>query len=83
MWLTPTVGRPAPPIGLFRASPRASTVFAAAPLGAFTAAFNASGQPATSLPVWPAAGGPPVGVQLVGRMGADRLLLALAALLSK
>ena len=78
VWLTPTVGCPPPPVGHFKELSARETVFAAAPLGAFTAAFNASGQPATNIPVWPAAGGPPVGVQLVGRHGDDALLLALA-----
>jgi Asp-tRNA(Asn)/Glu-tRNA(Gln) amidotransferase A subunit family amidase len=47
------------------------------PLAVFTAAFNASGQPAASIPV-PAPGlQPPPGVQLVARPGADALLLSI------
>jgi amidase len=78
VWLTPTVGKPAPKIGQWKDLEPRELVSAAAPLGAFTAAFNASGQPATNLPVWPEGGGAPIGVQLVGRHGDDALLLALA-----
>ncbi len=47
--------------------------------GTFAAAFNASGQPAASLPlVWTDAG-LPVGVQVVGRYGREDVVLALSA----
>jgi len=47
--------------------------------GTFSAAFNASGQPAASLPlVWTDAG-LPVGVQVVGRYGHEAMVLALSA----
>lgn len=47
--------------------------------GTFSAAFNASGQPAASLPlVWTDAG-LPVGVQVVGRYGHEAVVLALSA----
>ena len=45
----------------------------------FCAAFNASGQPAISLPVHQTPGGLPVGVQLVGRFADDATVLQLAA----
>ena len=45
----------------------------------FTGAFNATGQPAITLPLHWSAGGLPVGVQFVGRFGDDTLLLQLAA----
>ncbi|MCA8869383.1 MAG: amidase [Rhodobacteraceae bacterium] len=45
----------------------------------FSAAFNASGQPAISLPVHQTPGGLPVGVQLVGRFADDATVLQLAA----
>jgi amidase len=45
----------------------------------FTAAFNASGQPAASLPLHWTADCLPVGVQIATAFGADELLLALAA----
>lgn len=45
----------------------------------FTAFANAGGLPAISLPCRPAHNGLPIGIQLVGRFGADELLLSLAA----
>ncbi|MGD1927653.1 MAG: amidase [Leptolyngbyaceae cyanobacterium] len=45
--------------------------------------FNASGQPAIALPTGFTASGLPVGVQLVGRPGADDTVLALAAQLER
>ena len=45
----------------------------------FTAAFNASGQPAMVLPVHQTPEGLPIGVQLVGRFAEDALVLRLAA----
>jgi amidase len=45
----------------------------------FTAPFNASGQPAISLPLQLSDDGLPIGVQLAGRYGADAQLLQLAA----
>lgn len=41
-----------------------------------TAPFNSSGQPALALPVGFASTGAPVGVQIVGAVGSDDLLLA-------
>jgi Asp-tRNA(Asn)/Glu-tRNA(Gln) amidotransferase A subunit family amidase len=49
---------------------------------AWTWPFNISGQPAISLPVW-SNGHLPVGVQIVGRPGADELVLAFAAMLER
>lgn len=45
----------------------------------FTGAFNATGQPAISLPLHWSAAGLPIGVQLVGRFAHDAVLLQLAA----
>ena len=45
----------------------------------FCAAFNASGQPAVSLPLHWTEGGLPVGVHLAARFGADEELIALSA----
>ena len=49
----------------------------------FTGAFNATGQPAMSLPLHWSAAGLPIGVQLVGRFGQDTQLLQLAAQLEQ
>ncbi len=49
----------------------------------FTPVFNASGQPAISLPLYEGADGLPLGVQLVGRPVGEGALLALAAQLEQ
>ena len=49
---------------------------------AWTLPFNLTGQPAISLPVW-SRGELPVGIQIVGRPGADELVLAFAAALER
>ena len=51
-------------------------VFAYSP---FTAAFNASGQPAASLPLHWTADGLPVGIHLAAAFGRDELLMSLSA----
>jgi amidase len=78
VWLTPTVAQLAPAVGSWAGMSGEETMRAAAPLGALTCAFNASGQPATSVPVWDDASPVPIGVQLVGRAGQDARLLSLA-----
>lgn len=45
--------------------------------------FNLSGHPAVSMPVGLAAGGLPVGLQLVGRLGEEHTLLAAAAAVAR
>jgi amidase len=45
----------------------------------YTVPFNVTGQPAISLPCGRTAGGLPVGLQIAGLLGADALVLALAA----
>lgn len=78
VWVTPTVAAPAPLVGAWAdASPQA-LLDGATPLGAFTAVFNASGHPATSIPLWPAPGAAPVGVQLVAPRGEDLRALSVA-----
>jgi amidase len=78
VWLTPTVGVAPPPIGAWRNLAPIELFDRAATLGAFTAPFNLSGQPAISCPVAFSPAGHPIGVQLIGRPGDDALLLALA-----
>jgi amidase/6-aminohexanoate-cyclic-dimer hydrolase len=51
-------------------------VFAYSP---FCAAFNASGQPAASVPLGTSTDGLPVGVHLAAAFGADEMLIALCA----
>lgn len=54
-----------------------------APIETFTALFNATGQPALSVPLMQSAEGLPIGMQLVGRFGADDVVLSLAAELER
>ncbi len=84
--LTPTLG--ALPAKLGGYDPHALTApretFATwSHLESFLPVFNASGQPAISLPMCQSAGGLPIGMHLVGRFGAEALLLRLAASLEE
>jgi amidase len=81
LMITPTTAQPPPRVGAFAGLDGEQTFRTAAALGAFTAPFNVSGQPAISLP-WRAQG-LPIGVQLVARRGADHLLLAVATELER
>ncbi len=54
-----------------------------APIETFTALFNATGQPALSVPLMQSREGLPIGMQLVGRFGADDVVLSLAAELER
>jgi amidase len=77
-WLTPTVAIAPPQINAF-ANLAPSEAFArAAVMGFFTAPFNASGQPAISVPVGVSPRGHPIGAQIAGRPLADATVLALA-----
>lgn len=49
----------------------------------FTALFNATGQPAMSVPLYWTAGGLPIGAHFAGRFGDEATLLALAAQLEQ
>ena len=78
--VTPTLGEPPLPIGSFENDP-ANPMAPMARAGnyvPFTPAFNASGQPAISLPLHSTADGLPVGVQLVAAYGREDLLLRVA-----
>jgi amidase/6-aminohexanoate-cyclic-dimer hydrolase len=85
MLLTATLAEPPARVGRFshqrfddfadyRTGPNG--VFAYSP---FTAAANASGQPAASLPLGWSAEGLPVGVQIAAAFGEDEALMALCA----
>jgi amidase len=71
--LTPTVPGPPPPIG---EPPPADPLV-------FTSPFNATGQPAISLPLHESADGLPIGVQLVAAFGREDVLLRVAAQLEQ
>jgi amidase len=83
--LTPTMGEPPPPIGTFDDSgPDPMVAFERAFLdGCFTAAFNATGQPAISLPLHWNEDGLPIGVQLVAPLGREDVLLRVASQLEQ
>jgi amidase len=79
--LTPTLAEPPPLIGEFDSPPDNPLhgLFRAAGLVPFTPPFNATGQPAISLPLWWNGEGLPIGTQLVARYGDESTLLAVAA----
>jgi len=83
--LTPTTAEPPPPLG--RLAGRSADVsafyddfWAHAP---FTAAFNASGGPAMSMPLGWTSEGLPIGAHFGSRLGSDGLLYALAGQLER
>ena len=79
--VTPTLAEPPARIGEFldNAEHPMAPLARAGRYVAFTPAFNASGQPAISLPMHRTADGLPVGVQLVAAYGREDLLLRVAA----
>jgi amidase len=83
--LTPTLGEPPPRLGSFDDSgPDPMAAFERAFLsGCFTAAFNATGQPAISLPLHWSESNLPIGVQLVAPLGREDVLLRVASQLEQ
>ena len=82
--VTPTLAEPPAEIGRLTPVDRDFVDYRMGPGGVFDhspfcAAFNASGQPAVSLPLHWSAEGLPVGVHLAARFGDDETLMALAA----
>jgi amidase len=83
--LTPTVGEPPPLLGSYDDSgpdPMAA-IRRAWPTAAFSGIFNATGQPAISLPLHWTDDGLPVGIQLVAALGREDLLIQVAAQLER
>ncbi len=78
VWLTPTSPVVAPALGRYGGLPPAQAFHEVAPVGAFTAIFNATGQPAASVPMGLTRAGMPMGVQLAGRPLGDEVVLRLA-----
>jgi amidase len=77
--VTPTMARPAPPLGLLdtfnvEAMTREAGIFAA-----LTSPYNVTGQPAVSLPLGADRTGLPIGVQLVAGFGCEDVLLRVAS----
>jgi len=79
VWLTPTSPQTAPKVGSFGNDKSPADAFGAAgPLGAFTAIFNVTGQPASSVPLGVTSAGLPMGLQIAGKPLADDTVLALS-----
>lgn len=85
VWLTPTLGLPPLPLGLFDGEERDVAKGFALMIDyvPFTAIQNATGQPAINLPLHWNDAGLPVGTQFVGRFGDEATLLQLATQLEK
>ncbi|MGZ4104522.1 MAG: amidase, partial [Actinomycetota bacterium] len=80
--LTPTLSRPAPPIGEIGADIEHAWDDYRNWL-CWTWPFNATGQPAASVPAGFSSDGLPIGVQIVGRQADERTVLSLAAQLER
>ena len=83
--LTPTLAHPPPPLGHFDPEPNNpfSGMLKAGAFVPFTPTFNATGQPAISLPLHWNDEGLPIGVQLVAAYGREDQLLRVAAQLEQ
>ncbi|MCA0239852.1 MAG: amidase [Proteobacteria bacterium] len=84
-WLTPTLAQPPLPIGHFdiRSSDVDAWFDRLLAFLPFTYPFNASGQPAASLPLFWSPDGLPIGVQFAARAGDEALLFRLAGQLER
>lgn len=85
LMLTPTMAEPPVPLGTYdQSGPDPIDAFhRAVPAGSFTAIFNATGQPAISLPLHWNDEGLPIGIQLVAAFGREDLLIQVAAQLER
>jgi len=83
--LTPTIPELPPVLGQFgsTADEPLTGLVRAAPIVAFTAAFNMTGQPAISLPLVQSTSGLPVGLQLVGAPAREDVLIRVAGQLEQ
>jgi amidase len=85
--LTPTMALPPAELGTMGSGADdddpTMPITRAIPYAVFTAGFNATGQPAISLPLHWTDAGLPIGVQLVGDMGREDLLIRVAAQLEQ
>lgn len=82
-WILPVSCVLPPRVGQFAGLGGEETFHAVGPIGAWTAPFNVSGQPALSLPLAVSEAGLPIGVQVVMHRRDDRRLLGLAAQLEE
>ncbi|MFL5847085.1 MAG: amidase [Solirubrobacteraceae bacterium] len=77
--MTPAVSTLPPPVGKWKGKGAFATLNGVAGHVPYNPIFNATGQPAAAVPSGFSGGGLPLSVQLVGPMGADARLVALAA----
>ncbi len=85
MLVTPTLATLPPKLGEIDAGMSDIDAFMGKVFGfaPFTRAFNATGQPAASLPLCRSPEGLPIGIQVVARQGAEDLLFRLSAQLEE
>lgn len=81
--VTPTLSHTPPPLGTLDTAVPQTMFERAGAFTDFTAIFNATGQPAMSVPLGTAANGTPVGVQFATALGGEGLLFRLAAQLER
>lgn len=85
--LTPTTSRPPQPLGTYNQNAPGITTQQwfdhKGSFAPFLALFNVTGQPAMTLPLATSGAGLPIGLQFVGRFGAEGALFRLAAQLEK
>jgi amidase len=77
--ITPATATGPPKIGQLQGRGALYTLNAVAPMVPYNGIWNATGQPAASVPISLGSDGVPRGVQIVGRAGAEGTLLALSA----
>jgi amidase len=77
--LTPTLAAPPVPVGYFTEAGPAEDFERQKRFTPFTALYNASGQPAASLPLYWSSEGLPIGVMLGARVGDEATLISLSA----
>ncbi len=79
--ITPALGQLPPVLGVFDANRQDFETYIEAVVGftPFTMTWNATGQPAVSLPLSETTSGFPVGVQFVGRFGDEATLIRLSS----
>jgi amidase/6-aminohexanoate-cyclic-dimer hydrolase len=86
--LSATLAEPPARVGRFAHTTKDFVAFRTGPGGVFEyspfcAVFNASGQPAASVPLGQTASGLPIGIHLAAPFGEDEMLIALCAELER